>query len=110
MWFKVKVESSCTDGAQHLWKTIQLSRYLSSELKAVIDPVIQRNGFYAHPENIILSMMSEKRPHVRKLGLLCIMKARGMKSSTAGIRQFKIPVLNFESSSSDYIDMIDWQT
>ena len=108
MWFKIKVESSCTDGARHLWNTIKLSRYLSSELKAVIDPVIQRNGFYGHPENIILSMISDKRPHVRKLGLLRIMKARGMKSSTAGIRQFKIPVLNFESS--DYIDMIDWQT
>jgi len=30
---------------------INKSRYLREDLKDVIDPIIQRNVFYAHPEN-----------------------------------------------------------
>src|SRR6218665_3759486 len=44
MWFSIKMQSSCKDGARHMWRTIKLSRYLSDELKAVIGPVIQRNA------------------------------------------------------------------
>lgn len=105
MWFTIRANPSCTEGARHLWQTIKLSRYASSELKAIIDPVISRNAFFAHPENVLLAMISDTRPHVRKLGLLRIMKARSTKASN--VRQFVVPELNFEAS--DYIDIIDWQ-
>ena len=76
MWFCIKTKPSCKDGARHLWKTIYLSRYLSPELKRVIDPVLQRNSFFAHPENLILSMITDERIHIRQLGLRRILKAR----------------------------------
>src|SRR6218665_630434 len=46
MWFSIKMQSSSKDGARHLWRTIKLSRYLFDELKAIIDPVIQRNAYF----------------------------------------------------------------
>ena len=105
MWFTIKSKPSCTEGARHLWQTIHLLRYASSEIKAIVYPVIQRNGFFGHPENLLLSMISDSRPHVRKLGLLRIMKARSLIK--ANIRQFSIPEINFEAT--DYIELIDWQ-
>ena len=58
-----------------MWRTIHLSRYLSADLKEVIDPVLQRNGFLAHPENLLLSIITDERVHVRQLGLCRILKA-----------------------------------
>ena len=34
-------------------------RYQMDELKAIVDPVIQRNSYFAHPENLLLSMMTD---------------------------------------------------
>lgn len=105
MWFKIKSHPSCKDGARHLWQTIKLSRYLSDDLKKVIDPVISRNAYFAHPENLILAMLTDERQHVRELGLRRILKAREIK--TKAIRHFKLPSLNFDAE--DYINLIDWQ-
>ena len=105
MWFSIKCKPSCKDGARRLWRTIPLSRYLPAELKLVIDPVLKRNGFFAHPENLLLAMVTDERQHVRELGLCRILKARSQR--VAGIRQFSVPDLNY--NSADYIDLIDWQ-
>jgi len=104
MWFLIKSKSSCKDGARHVWQTISNSRYLSAELRAVIDPVIQRNAYFSHPENILLCMLSDDRKHIRELAMRRILRAR---SEQFGLRVFSIPKLNFEAK--EYIDLIDWQ-
>jgi len=106
MWFCIKTKPSCKDGARHLWRTIHLSRYLSAELKQVIDPVLKRNGFFAHPENLLLSMITDEKIHVRELGLRRILKARSQQP--VGVRKFTVPALNYDSAN--YIEMIDWQS
>src|SRR6218665_3113583 len=40
MWFSIKGKPLCKDGARHLLRSIQLSRYLSVEHKRIVDPVI----------------------------------------------------------------------
>nr|CAI5843066.1 unnamed protein product [Callosobruchus analis] len=49
--------------SQNLFELIKRSRYLSLNLKNIIDPVIQRNRYFAHPENILLttSMLTVER-------------------------------------------------
>src|SRR6218665_3763183 len=59
MWFSIKGKPSCKDDARHLLRPIQLSRYLSVEHKLIVDPVIQRNAYFAYPENLLLSMTTE---------------------------------------------------
>jgi len=87
-----------------LWQTIHLSRYLPEELKAVVDPVIQRNGYFGHPENMILALLTDDQEPIRQLGLRRLLKAR--KNVHRGIRVFKIPELNYEATT--YIDLINW--
>jgi hypothetical protein len=105
MWFEIKTNPYFCYGARHLWKLVALTRYLPEELKTVVDAVIQRNAYFAHPENLLLSMITDDIPTVRKLGYKRIMKARVENHSD--IRKFEIPKLNFEAHS--YIDLIDWQ-
>lgn len=103
-WFDIKFNPSCKHGAKNVWKTIKRSRYLKAELKNIIDPVIQRNAYFLHPENILISMLADDRIHVRELALRRILKARTAGHQT--LRSFVIPKINFDAS--DYIDLIDW--
>lgn len=63
-WFEIKCHSSCGNGTTHLFGMIQKSRYLPIEFKKIIDPVIQRNGYFGHPENILLAMLTAVNTYV----------------------------------------------
>lgn len=107
LWFQIKCNPSCVNGSQNLFELIKRSRYLSDELKSIIDPVIQRNGYFGHPENILLTMLGDERKHIRELALRRILKARLKLRLPNKIRYFKLPPLNFKAE--DYIDLISWQ-
>jgi len=86
---------------------IKNSRYQTDEVKAIVDPVIQRNSQLAHLENLLLSMMTDDRPHIRELAFRRILKARD-QPKRKGVRQFTVPPMNFDCT--DYTAMIDWTT
>ena len=91
MWFAIKMKPSCKDGGRHVFGTINKSRYMKKDLHRVVDPVIQRNGYFGHPENLLLSMITDARPHIRELGVRRIMKAR--KEARPGtVRVFKLKI------------------
>ena len=52
MWFAIKSHSFCKDGARHFHQQVKRSRYLSQEQNNIIDPVLHRDSYFAHPENI----------------------------------------------------------
>ena len=98
MWFAIK---SCKDAM------IARSRYLSDNLKKIVDSVIQRNAYCSHPENVLLAMLTDGRPHIRQLGLRRILKARSTEKSGEHVQKVCIPTtLNFDTVN--YEDMIDW--
>jgi hypothetical protein len=107
MWFGIKAQPSCKYGARHVHQILVKSRYLSPKLKKIVEPVIHRNAYFAHPENLLLAMMTDHRPHIRELGLRRVMKARAEAHPNGQIRRFKVPAkLNF--NAVEYFDMIDW--
>lgn len=105
MWFKIKCNPSCINGAKHLWETISLSRYLNADFKTIIDKVIQRNGYFGHPENLLIAMLADDREIIRDLAYRRIVKARTEKA--AGLRMFKVPSFNFDAE--DYTNIITWR-
>lgn len=104
VWFSIKKESCAQNGAHHVFKLIKYSRDLCDDILLIIDPVIQRNSFFAHPENLLLAMIFDNRRPIRELGLRRIIEARRVKSNS--VRVFKLPKLNFQAA--DYIDIIIW--
>jgi hypothetical protein len=68
LWFSIKKFSFSTEDAKHVWKTIHLSHNLNKKIKEVIAPVIERNAFFVHPENI-LAMIFDEQKKIHKLVL-----------------------------------------
>lgn len=104
-WFSIKISHSCTSVSKHLCNVIKNSRYLSDHLKKVMDPVISRSAFMAHPETLLPGMFADERRHIQELVVRRIIKVREL-SFTVERRHFVVPNLNFKASP--YIDMIDW--
>jgi len=108
VWFHIKTKSACTEGSKHLWRMIKYSRYLPQNLRDIVDEVIQRNGYFGHAENILLAMLTDERSHIRELAYRRILAARVENELSTKIRQFRVPLLNF--NSEDYTDLVEWQT
>ncbi|GBM24968.1 hypothetical protein AVEN_262121-1 [Araneus ventricosus] len=104
----MKSKHSLKDGSKHVWHTISKSRYLSEELKGVVDGVICRNSIFAHLENILLCMLKDERPHIRELAARRIIKSRELSSNVKSVRALLPLKLNFEAA--DYTEMIDWSS
>ncbi|GLV46148.1 hypothetical protein CBL_02864 [Carabus blaptoides fortunei] len=105
-WFDIKVQSLCKYGPLHLFNIIKRSRYLSHDLRTIVNKTIQTNGCFAHSKNLLLAMLGDTRLHIRKLALRHILKCRSQKSAT--LRKFKLPKINF--NATDYIELIEWHT
>lgn len=102
-WFEVKTSPWVKDAPKHLLGMIKKSAYLPKHLKEIVHNVIQRNGFFAHSENILLAMLQENRKHIRELAIRRIMKAR-KNQHHSNLRKFEVPKLNFEAE--EYFDLI----
>ena len=95
-WFAIKVYSCCKNGAKHIFQLINSSRYLSSDLKEIFNLVIQRNSFFTQTENILISMITDDREHVRELGLRMVYKHVILLKD---LQQSRLPTLNLASAN-----------
>ncbi|GBM31649.1 hypothetical protein AVEN_101273-1 [Araneus ventricosus] len=107
VWFAIKKSNYFTDRPKNVFQAIQTSRYFSDELLQVVDPVMQRNAFFAHSENVLLAMLVDEREHIRELGYGRILNARQIVSKKT-VRNFLRPKINFQAS--DYIEIINWNS
>ncbi|GBL98512.1 hypothetical protein AVEN_111632-1 [Araneus ventricosus] len=108
VWFAMKNSKYFTDGPKHVFQAIQTSRYLSDELLQVIDPVIQRNAFFAHTENVLLAMLVDEREHIWEIGHRRILKARQIVPKKKTVRNFVPLKITFQASN--YIEIINWNS
>lgn len=106
LWFHIKLKPSCSEGTRHLLNMIRRSRGFEEKILKIIDPVIQRNGFYAHPENLLLAMVTDEARSIRELGYRRLLKIRQQKQKNKCIRFFTIPKINF--SATDLAASSSW--
>lgn len=105
VWFAIKCNPYCYNGAHNVWLSISLSRQFDKEIKRIIDPVIQRNSFFGHSENILLAMTVDPQLTIRQRGLEMILKSRRNKNSGQP-RIFSLESFKFDAC--DYTHLIDW--
>ena len=103
VWFAIKRSPSCINGPRHYHDLIKRSRYLPDSLKAIVDPVIKRNGYFAHSENLVLAMIGDPRASVRKSAVDYIASSRSQVCD--GVRTFAVPNINLDAD--DYTSLID---
>ena len=106
-WFSIKCEESIFKGSKHLFGLIQRCPTVDNETKEIVLPVIQNNSYFAHPECILLTMLVDRNPNLRKLACSRIQKAT--RSENADRKSnYQLPQVNFEAES--YADMRTWNT
>ena len=95
-WFKFKCSPHIQEGARNYFFLVELSRDLLGEDMLIAQRVLQDNSFWAHSENMVISMFTDKREEVRRKGVLRIMKARRVFDPETHPRQFIPPQVNFK--------------
>ena len=106
-WFNIKHHSSCLDGARNFFYLMKRCYELGPEDWEIVEPVLQNNSYFAHPENIILAGVTDEDESIRKFACEKLIDAR-VHSQTNGIRVFDKSTITLDCSALSYIDMIDW--
>ena len=105
-WFQIKSNSNLTNGARHFFTLLNCSQSMTQRVRDVVNRVLQRNGFFAHPENILISMLMDEQEHVGEMAWRKILKCRS--NSSLETRKFVVPKVLFDAEH--YYEMIDWQS
>ena len=74
----------------------------------IAQKVLQDNAFWAHSENLTISMLADNREEVRRKAVLWILKARREFNPDTHPRKFVPPEVNFDAQN--YFDLIDWNS
>ena len=108
-WFQIKHHSLATDGPNNLLFQVKLTAKLPNEDRVFVQPIIQRNAFFAHPENMLLSMLIADNENLRSQAVDIIIKCRNSVSNNNGnaLRTFIIPEINFQAI--DLMSLINWE-
>ena len=87
---------------QHLSKTSR---------KEVLESVVKRGAYYAHQENVLITMINDDNVTIRELGFRRILKARQEFEETSRnssiIRQFEVPEINIKAEH--YSELLHWE-
>ena len=56
----VKRKSSVTDGPEHLLQELRdIAQSCTGDERAIVFPVIENNGFFGHPENVLVGLLGK---------------------------------------------------
>ncbi|KAJ8930507.1 hypothetical protein NQ314_016691 [Rhamnusium bicolor] len=100
-WFRVKLKPSCVEGTRHLFSLIEACKLLPKEVQNIIYPVIQRNGFSAHPKNILLSLLTDENKIYKELGIRRVLKAPTVETTEMSGRAAQIVALALKINNNE---------
>ena len=88
----------------HLFQLMQLLKQQPQEVQDLTRDVVQRNAYFAHCENILAAMLTDRDSAVRDQAVTKILAARKRKARE--LRVFRVPRLNWQTEH--LADMISW--
>ena len=107
MWFTVKYQEKAISGPKNLFFLMKRSELMEdSDARKIVQRCIQRNAFFAHPENILLSQLASAQKSDRIDAVQTIIKAREKNEPLADVRLFRVPPLDFKATKWQL--MIKW--
>ena len=66
-WFQIKSKHKLTDGPKNLFDLYKrIQNFPNLKVKNIALKVIERNAYFAHPENILLGMLADPDESIRK--------------------------------------------
>ena len=111
--FNIKQNWHCSNGSRHLFDMIKLARDLfvpkHPDLFDVVKKTVRQNGFYAHPENVLLSMVHDDNDKIREEAIKIIeeLRANDDDKQSGELRKFFVPKrINFEAKG--YHELVNY--
>ena len=104
VWCTIKRNELCTSGAKNLFRAVELLRQQPDDIQEIVQDVLKRNAFWAHPEQMLLAMSADDRQPIREEAVQLIRSAR--RHQTEEVRQFRLPGLHFGATC--YSKLITW--
>ena len=80
-WFQIKCHPKCTDGPKNLFKMVEWSRKLNQNSQEILQKTMQKNGFFAHSEAVLLAMLADSEKEIRVQAVNTILAIRSGASS-----------------------------
>lgn len=107
MYFGLKYRPSCTQGSIHFFNLIKYSEILPA-YSEVVKKCCERNSYFAHSENVLLAMIFDNDPEIRRMGFRKILESRDSNLDTeyGQVRDYIAPTIKLNCNY--YYEMIDW--
>ena len=108
MYFSIKVQHHITYGARHLLTLLRLWRQQDPAVQDATEHYIRIEAWWAHPEPLLLSMLSSDDVNDRKFAIDKILSIReGATEGSTCVRYYDVPKsLNMKATSCR--DLIEW--
>ena len=108
MWFDAKINHHLTNGPHLVLKQINMiNSFTKPATKQIVLPYVNSSAWFAHPEHILLKLISSEEEEERHFAVKKIIELRG--DATFGdnsVRTYKVPAVNWGARSIK--DLIDW--
>ena len=90
-WFEIKRKHTIVDGAKNFFNIVnRVTKLPNAQIRTVALNVLQRNAYFAHPENVLLGMLGDNDENLRRLA---VNKIAALRNS---VFQCHIPIDDFE--------------
>lgn len=93
-FFWIKCYPNWTDGARNLFRILSFSRVLPKGVFNIVKERVVWNSYFAHPENVLMSMITDSDSAIRHEGYKLILNTRSnncMRELVQNVRAFKKP-------------------
>lgn len=106
-WFDIKKNCHWQEGTSNLFKLIKRVNKQPKQIMIIALPVIQRNAYFAMPDNILSCMLNDKNKAIRDEAIKIIENTRKNDISSDEIDR-TLPVINW--NANHYSKLIDWES
>ena len=99
--FYIKQRSKFTDGAQNFFNILKrVQNFPNRKVQRIATEVLQRNGYFAHQENVLVGRLGCNRKEIREMGVETVLSILSNAANTTEdeVRKFVITQIEFTSS------------
>ena len=109
-WFKIKYKEHCQNGPKNLFIMMVRTQDMPANIRLVVEPVIQRNAFFALTDNLLAGMLADndKSVHVKAVSIILEIRCNNLFDEVGDLEINRtLPTLNWQAQ--DYTNMINFE-
>ena len=108
MYFDIKIQHRLLDGPRHILTQLRILRSQPKEVRDAVTFYVRTGAWYAHPECVLLSLVSSESEDDRRFAVSQILKLRGDREfGDTEVRPRITPKLNLTATTLQ--ELISWQ-